>query len=84
MPHKPMIVLGLSAFYHDSAAAIVRDGIIVAAVTQERFSRKKNDSTFPADAAAYCLDAAGVTLDEVDYYRHGGILQYVLRGLLDS
>jgi carbamoyltransferase len=62
-----MIVLGLSAFYHDSAAAIVRDGVIVAAAQQERFSRKKNDSTFPADAAAYCLDAAGVTLDEIDY-----------------
>ncbi|MBT7944192.1 MAG: carbamoyltransferase [Alphaproteobacteria bacterium] len=62
-----MIVLGLSAFYHDSAAAIVRDGVIVAAVQQERFSRKKNDSTFPADASAYCLDTAGVTLDEVDF-----------------
>ena len=62
-----MIVLGLSAFYHDSAAAIVRDGVIVAAAQQERFSRKKNDSTFPAEAAAYCLNAAGVTLDEVDH-----------------
>jgi len=62
-----MIVLGLSAFYHDSAAAIVRDGVIVAAAQQERFSRRKNDSTFPADAAAYCLDAAGVSLDEVDH-----------------
>ncbi len=62
-----MIVLGLSAFYHDSAAAIVRDGVIVAAAQQERFSRKKNDSAFPADAAAYCLNAAGVTLDEVDH-----------------
>jgi len=62
-----MIVLGLSAFYHDSAAAIVRDGVIVAAAQQERFSRKKNDSAFPAEAAAYCLDAAGVTLNEVDY-----------------
>ncbi|MEE2698240.1 MAG: carbamoyltransferase [Pseudomonadota bacterium] len=62
-----MIILGLSAFYHDSAAAIVRDGVIVAAVQQERFSRKKNDSTFPANAAAYCLDAAGVTLDKVDF-----------------
>jgi len=66
MPDSPVIVLGLSAFYHDSAAAIVCDGVIAAA-QQERFSRKKNDSTFPADAAAYCLDAAGVTLDEVDY-----------------
>ena len=62
-----MIILGLSAFYHDSAAAIVRDGVIVAAVQQERFSRKKNDSTFPANAAAYCMDAAGVTLDKVDF-----------------
>ena len=62
-----MIILGLSAFYHDSAAAIVRDGVIVAAAQQERFSRKKNDAGFPADAAAYCLDAAGVTLDEVDH-----------------
>jgi len=62
-----MIVLGLSAFYHDSAAAIVRDGVIVGAAQQERFSRKKNDPTFPSDAAAYCLDAAGVTLDEVDF-----------------
>jgi carbamoyltransferase len=62
-----MIVLGLSAFYHDSAAAIVCDGAIVAAVQQERFSRKKNDSTFPAEAAAFCLDAAGVTLDDVDF-----------------
>lgn len=62
-----MIVLGLSAFYHDSAAAIVRDGDIVAAVQQERFSRRKNDAAFPAEAAAYCLDAAGVALDEVDF-----------------
>ncbi|NQU61374.1 MAG: carbamoyltransferase [Rhodospirillales bacterium] len=62
-----MIVLGLSAFYHDSAAAIVRDGGIVAAAQEERFSRKKNDSAFPGAAAAYCLDEAGVSLDEVDY-----------------
>ena len=66
MPDSPVIVLGLSAFYHDSSAAIVRDGDIIAAVQQERFSRKKNDSGFPAEAAAYCLDAAGVTLDEID------------------
>lgn len=62
-----MIVLGISAFYHDSAAALVRDGEIVAAAQQERFSRKKNDSEFPKDAIAYCLDEAGVTLDQVDY-----------------
>ncbi|MCH7935543.1 MAG: carbamoyltransferase [Proteobacteria bacterium] len=62
-----MIVLGLSAFYHDSAAAIVRDGDIVAAAQQERFSRQKHDCAFPGEAAAYCLDEAGVTLDEVDF-----------------
>ena len=62
-----MIVLGLSAFYHDSAAAIVRDGDIVAAVQQERFSRKKHDDTFPGEAAAYCLDEADVALNEVDF-----------------
>ena len=62
-----MIVLGLSAFYHDSAAALVKDGDVVAAAQQERFSRQKNDSAFPADAAAYCLDEAGISLDQVDY-----------------
>ncbi len=62
-----MIILGLSAFYHDSAAALVRDGEILAAAQQERFSRRKHDSQFPGDAAAYCLDEAGVTLDDVDY-----------------
>lgn len=62
-----MIILGLSAFYHDSAAAIVVDGKIVAAAQQERFSRKKNDATFPKDAALFCLKEAGVTLDQVDY-----------------
>ena len=62
-----MIVLGISAFYHDSAAALVRDGRIVAAAQEERFSRKKNDAGFPSAAVAYCLDEAGVTLDQVDY-----------------
>ena len=62
-----MIVLGLSAFYHDSAAALVRNGEIVAAAQEERFTRKKNDSDLPVNAAAYCLDAAGITLDDVDH-----------------
>jgi carbamoyltransferase len=53
-------VLGLSAFYHDSAAALVRDGVIVAAAQEERFSRRKNDESFPAQAAAWCLRAAGL------------------------
>ena len=62
-----MIVLGISAFYHDSAAALVRDGEIVAAAQEERFTRKKNDSEFPKNAIAYCLNEAGIKLDEVDY-----------------
>ena len=62
-----MIVLGISAFYHDSAAALVRDGEIVAAAQEERFSRDKNDSGFPGRAVAWCLSSAGVRLDEVDY-----------------
>lgn len=62
-----MIVLGISAFYHDSAAAIVRDGRVVAAVQQERLTRKKNDAAFPDAAIMCCLDEAGVGLDEVDY-----------------
>ena len=61
-----MRILGLSAFYHDSAAALVEDGIIVAAAQEERFSRKKHDSNFPAAAIKYCLAEAGVALRDVD------------------
>jgi len=60
-------ILGVSAFYHDSAAALIEDGTIVAAAQEERFSRKKHDAGFPAQAIAYCLSAAGVTLDEIDH-----------------
>jgi carbamoyltransferase len=62
-----MRILGLSAFYHDSAAALVVDGKIVAAAQEERFTRKKHDSRFPHHALAYCLDEGGVSLGEVDY-----------------
>src|SRR5271169_6853384 len=62
-----MRILGISAFYHDSAAALVRDGDIVAAAQQERFTRKKHDSGFPRQAVEYCLQKEGVSLDEVDY-----------------
>ena len=50
-----MIVVGISAFYHDSAAAIVSDGLIVAAAQEERFTRKKHDAGFPAHALRYCV-----------------------------
>ncbi len=56
---NPKFILGISAFYHDSAACIVRDGAIVAAAQEERFTRKKGDADFPAHSIAYCLRAAG-------------------------
>ena len=62
-----MRVLGISAFYHDAAAALVVDGEIVAAAQEERFSRKKHDARFPRHAIDYCLAEAGITLDQVDW-----------------
>src|SRR5437899_6825876 len=62
-----MNILGISAFYHDSAAALVRDGEIVAAAQEERFSRTKHDERFPAAAVAYCLREAGMTPADLDY-----------------
>ena len=62
-----MRILGLSAFYHDSAAALLFDGRIVAAAQEERFTRKKHDARFPAQAIAYCLAEARVPLGQVDY-----------------
>ncbi len=61
------VVLGVSAFYHDSAAALLRDGEIVAAVQEERFTRRKNDPSFPIHAVRHCLDAAGLRPDQVDH-----------------
>lgn len=62
-----MKILGLSALYHDSAAALVDDGVIVAAAQEERFTRKKHDAGFPKHAIAYCLAEAGCRLEDVDY-----------------
>ena len=62
-----MRILGISAFYHDSAAALVRDGEIVAAAQEERFTRKKHDPGFPRNAVSYCLAEEGVALDQIDY-----------------
>jgi carbamoyltransferase len=62
-----MRILGISAFYHDSAAALIEDGRIVAAVQEERFTRKKYDSSFPAQAIAYCLSEPSIRLADVDY-----------------
>jgi carbamoyltransferase len=62
-----MRVLGISAFYHDSAAALIEDGHLVGAAQEERFTRKKHDSGFPQHAVQYCLDEAGIKLADVDY-----------------
>ncbi len=60
-------ILGLSAYYHDSAAALIVDGKVVAAAQEERFSRKKHDHRFPEHALAYCLREAGIGVDQIDY-----------------
>ena len=61
-----MNILGISAFYHDSAAALIRDGKIVAAAQEERFTRKKHDANFPSNAVKYCLAEAGIHARELD------------------
>ena len=60
-------ILGISAYYHDSAACLVEDGRIVAAAQEERFTRKKHDAGFPSRAVDYCLREAGVTVKELDF-----------------
>ncbi len=62
-----MRILGLSAFYHDSAAALLVDGELVAAAQEERFTRKKHDAAFPKNAVEYCLAEGGIDLDQVDH-----------------
>ena len=63
--NKPVHILGISAYYHDSAAALLRDGEIIAAASEERFTRIKGDSAFPARAVAYCLKEAGIGIADV-------------------
>jgi len=62
-----VFILGLSGYYHDSAATLLRDGVIVAAAQEERFSRRKHDARFPLNALRYCLDEAGIELAQVDH-----------------
>jgi carbamoyltransferase len=61
-----MNILGISAFYHDSAAAIIIDGKVIAAAQEERFTRKKQDESFPVNAVRYCLDEAALHIDQLD------------------
>src|SRR4051812_30619820 len=60
-------ILGISAFYHDSAAALIADSKIVAAAQEERFTRKKHDASFPENAVEYCLREAGIGAKELNY-----------------
>jgi carbamoyltransferase len=60
-------ILGISAYYHDAAACLLRDGVIVAAAEEERFTRKKHDSSFPINAIRYCLDAGRIRADDLAY-----------------
>jgi carbamoyltransferase len=63
----PTYILGISAFYHDSAAALLQDGEIIAAAQEERFTRRKFDANFPANAVAYCLQEGGIAIGDLDY-----------------
>ena len=62
-----MQILGISCFYHDAGAAILRDGVLIAAAEEERFSRKKHDNGYPARAIQFCLREAGIRPEELDY-----------------
>jgi len=62
-----MYILGISCFYHDSAAALVKDGDIIAAAQEERFTRKRHDHSFPSNAVTYCLGEAGITIKDINY-----------------
>ncbi len=59
-------ILGISAFYHDSAACLIRDGEIIAAAQEERFTRKRHDPDFPVQAIQFCLKEANTTLEKLD------------------
>jgi len=62
-----MNILGISCFYHDSAAALVKDGQIMAAAQEERFTRVKHDPSFPSNAVRRCLEMGGITVKDIDY-----------------
>lgn len=60
-----MYILGISAFYYDSASVLICDGVIIAAAQEERFTRKKHDPAFPSNAIRYCLSEAGISIENV-------------------
>ena len=66
-----MYILGISAYYHDSAAVLVKNGLVIAAAQEERFTRKKNDASFPHRALGYCLsqlEGGGEAIDYIVFY----------------
>ena len=78
-------ILGLSCYYHDSAAALIKNGEIIAAAQEERFSRKKHDSRFPKNAVLYCLKSQGISHSDVKdivYYEKAKIITIVLMDAL--
>ena len=62
-----MYILGISCFYHDSSAALLKDGVIVAAAQEERFTRKKHDTSFPLNAIKYCLKSQNITINDIEH-----------------
>ena len=62
-----MNILGISCYYHDSSAALLKDGKIVAAAEEERFTRKKHDISFPINSVEYCLESQNLTINDIDY-----------------
>ena len=62
-----MHVLGISCHYHDAAAALLRDGVLIAAAQEERFTRRKHDAAFPLRAIEFCLEQAGIEATDLDY-----------------
>jgi carbamoyltransferase len=75
-------ILGISAFYHDSAAALLVDGEIIAAAQEERFTRKKHDPSYPVNAINYCLLEAGISLDQVKRFTSRTLLGCFTQRLL--
>jgi carbamoyltransferase len=65
-PSKPSYILGFSCYFHDAAACLLKDGVIIAAAEEERFTRKKHDSDFPINAIKWCLKDAGITMQDID------------------
>jgi carbamoyltransferase len=63
----PTFILGISSYYHDSAAALIADGELISAAQEERFSRIKHDSSFPTEAIKFCLEDSKITLNDVEY-----------------